>query len=266
MFRPLLALWLLPREPLVTPRGARVADKAAQAIGYIRVSTEEQANQGVSLEAQRGKIAAYCGLHGPCLAHTYADEGLSGKRADNRPGLQRAITHACESKGVLVVYSLSRLARSTRDAIEIAERLARAEADLVSITEKIDTTTSMGRFFFTTVAALAQLERDQISERTCMAMAHKRSKCQRISGIIPYGYQLAEDGATLTEAPAERRVVEMIGKLRCEGLSTRAIARQLDLLGLKPREGWHWHPKVIMDLARRAGPTQTQNKVSHSIT
>jgi DNA invertase Pin-like site-specific DNA recombinase len=79
------------------------------------------------------------------LARTYADEGLSGKRADNRPGLQGAIAHACETHGVLVVYSLSRLARSTRDAIDIAERLAKCKADLVSITEKIDTTTSMGR-------------------------------------------------------------------------------------------------------------------------
>ena len=58
------------------------------AIGYIRVSTEEQANEGVSLDAQRAKLVAYCGLHGLVLAHTYADEGISGKRADNRPGLK----------------------------------------------------------------------------------------------------------------------------------------------------------------------------------
>src|SRR5690348_12261484 len=112
--------------------------KTAAAIGYVRVSTEEQAAEGVSLEAQRAKVVAYCGLHGLSLDQTYADEGLSGKRADNRPGLQSAIIHTCKSKGVLVVYSLSRLARSTRDAIDIAERLAKAGADLVSITEKID--------------------------------------------------------------------------------------------------------------------------------
>ncbi len=232
-----------------------MADKrensTAVAIGYVRVSTDEQAREGVSLEAQRAKVVAYCGLHGVALAQTYADEGLSGKRADNRPGLQRAIAHACESHGVLMVYSLSRLARSTRDAIDIAERLAKSGADLVSITEKIDTTTSMGRFFFTTIAALAQLERDQISERTCMALAHKRSKRQRVSGHIPYGSRLADDGVNLLDEPQEQRAVEVIRRLRAAGGTTREIEKELQRLGLRPRNGWHWHPKVILDLCRR---------------
>ena len=64
---------------------------ASMAVGYVRVSTEEQAREGVSLAAQRQKIVGYCDLHGLSLAHTFADEGLSGKRADNRPGLQEAI-------------------------------------------------------------------------------------------------------------------------------------------------------------------------------
>jgi len=228
-----------------------VAERATQAIGYVRVSTEAQAAEGVSLDAQRAKVAGYCGLHGLALAHIYADEGLSGKRADNRPGLQQAIDDACRFKRVLVVYSLSRLARSTRDAIDIAEQLAESGADLVSITEKIDTTTSMGRFFFTTVAALAQLERDQISERTRMALAHKRSRSERISGIIPYGYRLADDGVALVVAPEEQRAIGQICSLRQEGLSTREIGRQLNLLGLYPRQGWDWHPKVVMDICRR---------------
>src|ERR1035437_5164705 len=221
------------------------------AIGYVRVSTEEQAMEGLSLDAQRAKVLAYCALHGLGLAQTYADEGLSGKRADNRPGLQGAITHACESRGVLVVYSLSRLARSTRDAIDIAERLAMSNADLVSITEKIDTTTSMGRFFFTTIAALAQLERDHISERTCMALAHKRSKRQRVSGQIPYGSRLEPDGVTLVDEPAEQRALATIQQLRAAGGTTRDIEKELQRQGVRPRNGWHWHPKVLLDLCQR---------------
>jgi DNA invertase Pin-like site-specific DNA recombinase len=152
---------------------------------------------------------------------------------------------------VLVVYSLSRLARSTRDAIDIAERLSHCGADLVSITERIDTTTSMGCFFFTTVAALAQLERDQISERTCLAMAHKRANRQRVSGPVPYGFRLAADGVRLLEAPAEQQGIQLIQRLRRQGYSTRQIGRELERRGLRPRSGWHWHPKVIMDVCRR---------------
>ena len=163
------------------------------AFAYVRVSTEEQAIGGVSLDAQRASAKKYCELHGLTLDHIYADEGISGKRADNRPGLQDAIRAASAVHGVLVVHSLSRLARSTRDAIDIADHLAKAGADLVSISEKIDTTNGMGRFFFTTIAALAQLERDLISERTAAAMAHKRSRRERVSGKIPLGYDLADD-------------------------------------------------------------------------
>jgi len=96
------------------------------------------------------------------LAHIYADEGLSGKRADNRPGLQQAIDDACRFKRVLVVYSLSRVARSTRDAIDIAALLVRCESGLVSTTDKIDTTTSNSTFCLNTGAGAtsAQAGRD----------------------------------------------------------------------------------------------------------
>src|SRR5689334_15854067 len=97
-----------------------------KAIGYVRVSTEEQANEGVSLEAQQARIAAWCLANDFELVELFIDAGLSGKRADNRPALHTAIDAACRSKAVLVVYSLSRLARSTRDTLAIAERLDKA--------------------------------------------------------------------------------------------------------------------------------------------
>jgi site-specific DNA recombinase len=219
------------------------------AVGYVRVSTEDQVREGVSLEAQRAKLAAYCTLHALTLENCYVDEGISGKRADNRPGLQEAITRACAAKGVLVVYSLSRLARSTKDAIEIAERLDKAGANLVSITERIDTTTSMGKFFFTTVAALAQLERDQISERTSMALAHLKQQNRRASGIVPYGFRI--NGELIESDPAEQRTLVLIRHMHRNGFSTRRIGRELAKLGMQPRAGVKWHPKVVMDLCRR---------------
>src|ERR1700722_7189304 len=107
-----------------------------QAVGYVRVSTEGQAQEGVSLDAQRAKIEAWTKLNGYELHAVHVDAGLSGGRADNRPALQRAIDEACQLKAALVVYSLSRLARSTRDTLGISERLDRAGAGLVRLSEK----------------------------------------------------------------------------------------------------------------------------------
>ena len=228
------------------------------AVGYVRVSTEEQAAEGVSLAAQRAKIEAYCLLHGLALGQTFADEGISGKRADNRPGLQEAIATVCGKRGgVLVVYSLSRLARSTRDAIDIAERIDHCGANLVSITEKIDTTTGMGRFFFTTIAALAQLERDQISERTSLALAYKQRQGQRVSHRIPYGFDLAGDQVHLVDNAIEQETMVFIAGLRKRGWSTRRIIRELDRQEIAPKGDGRWHPSVIMQLAQRAREVAT---------
>src|SRR3990170_126433 len=102
--------------------------RSRRATGYVRVSTERQVNEGVSLEAQRERIAAWCKATDHELSKVHTDEGLSGKRADNRPGLLAALEDVCREGGVLIVYSLSRLARSTRDAIAIADRLEKAGA------------------------------------------------------------------------------------------------------------------------------------------
>ena len=228
------------------------SDNSAQsAVGYVRVSTEEQATEGVSLDVQRARIADHCRLHEHRLVDVHADEGRSAKRTDNRPGLATALAQACDCAGVLVVYSLSRLARSTRDAIEITERLEQSGADLVSITERIDTTTGIGRFFFTTMAALAQLERDQISERTAAALAHKRHKKQRVSGQIPFGYDLAEDGVHLVANHAEQRTIRRIKQLRERGMSSRDIIAELERYRVHPKGGGCWHPKVVLQMCRR---------------
>ena len=115
-----------------------------RAIGYIRVSTAGQATDGVSIGAQTARIRAWCDANGYQLADVFTDAGISGKRADNRPGLRRALDAADKRRAALVVYSLSRLARSTRDAIGSAEELDRAGADLVSLTERIDTGSARG--------------------------------------------------------------------------------------------------------------------------
>ena len=97
-----------------------------QAIGYIRVSTEKQANEGVSLEAQEARIVSWCKANDYELVKVYVDAGISGKRMDTRKELLAAL--ASLKKGMaLVSYSLSRLARSTKDALAIGEAVANDE-------------------------------------------------------------------------------------------------------------------------------------------
>ncbi len=134
----------------------------------------------------------------------------------------------CSRRGdALVFYSLSRLARSTKEAIAIAERLDKAGANLVSLSEKIDTTTAAGKMVFRMLAVLAEFERDLVSERTTAALAVKRSNGQRISRHIPFGFDLEGDGTTLVENEAEQAVILEIRAMRQAGQTLKQIAAAL---------------------------------------
>lgn len=225
------------------------------AIGYVRVSTEGQAMEGVSLEAQRAKIEAWCLANDVQLGGVFVDAGISGKRADNRPELQNALNAVCKANGVLIVYSLSRLARSTKDTIAISERLDKAGADLVSLSEKLDTTSAAGKMVFRMMAVLAEFERDQISERTTTAMAHKRSKGERV-GTIPFGFCLLEDGRTLVRDEKEQGVIELLELLRESGLSYGAMAEILNRKSVPTKnKGATWQGTTI----RKILLTKTSN-------
>lgn len=225
-----------------------------QAFGYIRVSTEGQAENGVSLDAQRAKIAAWCDLNGYTLGEVFVDAGLSGTRADNRPALQQALAAVCRERGAcLVVYSLSRLARNTRDTIEIASRLERAGVDLASVSERIDTSSAAGKMLFRLLGVMAEFESDQISERTTMGMQQKRRQSERV-GAVPVGYDLAENGVQLVENHVERQIVETVKELRTRGYSMRAIAAELTARGIQTKQGGtEWkHSTIQRILARSA--------------
>ena len=203
-----------------------------KAVGYIRVSTQAQAIDGVSLDAQKAKIEAWADLNGYTLAGIFSDEGISGTRTD-RPGLAQALASVGKNDA-LIVYSLSRLARSTKHTIEISETLAKAGADLVSISEKIDTTSAAGKMVFRMLAVMAEFERDLISERTIVAMQHKKSKNERV-GAIPYGKQL--NGTQLEIDTVEQAVITEARRLRDAGLSLRQVSAELARHGFVSRSG-----------------------------
>ena len=217
--------------------------------GYIRVSTVEQGTDGVSLAAQRARIVAWATANDAPVEAIHEDSGFSGSRADNRPGLERARPDACRLRAVLIVYSLSRLARSTRDAILIAEQLDRNGADLVSLSEQIDTTSAAGKMIFRMLVVLAEFERDLVSERTRLALDHLRRSGRRVSGSIPFGYDLR--GVRLVPNAAEQRSLVLIQRLRVGGQSLRAIAAELERRGISAKRGGSWSAKVIADVIRR---------------
>ena len=225
------------------------------AIGYTRVSTAGQALDGIGLEAQSRRIKAWCESNGYRLAAMHTDAGLSGKRADNRPKLQEALTAACGRRGgALVVYSLSRLARSTKDAMAIAERLDKAGADLVSLSERIDTTNAAGKMVFRMLAVLAEFERDLCSERTTAALATKKANGQR-TGAVPYGFDLGPDGTTLVENAEEQAVIEDIRAMRGGGVVLTRIAAELTKRWIPTKTGKSdaWTHQAVARILKRDG-------------
>lgn len=199
---------------------------------YIRVSTTQQVNDGISLEAQEQRLIQYCEFNGLDVVGILKDEGLSGSNA-NREGY-RKLMDMVKTKEIdaVAVYSLSRFARNTVEVLKSIELMNKNNIQFHSLTEKIDTTSPTGRFFLTTLAALGQLEREQISERTKDALAHKKSKGERTGGI-PFGYELDEDGIHLIENQREQSIISIVLSLKELGYSYRNIAKELENRGLK---------------------------------
>jgi DNA invertase Pin-like site-specific DNA recombinase len=129
----------------------------------------------------------------------FEDAGISGASMNGREGLHAALKST--TKGMaLVTYSISRLARSTKDLLAIAETLRTRKAALVSVTEQIGTASAMGEFFFTVMGAIATLERKVTGERTKMALAHKKAKGE-VYAATPFGFEAIEGRSNSTERP-----------------------------------------------------------------
>ena len=220
-------------------------------IGYIRVSTEEQAKEGVSLENQRRKIEAYCSLYNHDLLEIIVDAGLSAKDT-NRAGFQRLLTLTSSRRPNiegLVVYKLDRIFRNAEEALRHTNLWDAKGIALISVQEQIDTKSATGKFFFTLLAAIAEMERNVISERTTDALALKKAKGER-AGNVPYGFRLIPDGAAIVKDDGEQKIIRLIQKLNADGLSTRKIADELNQSGHRTRRGTAWRCQYIMGILK----------------
>src|SRR5215472_16525778 len=209
-----------------------------RAVAYLRVSTDKQADKGVSLEAQRAKVEAYAQLYDLELVEVVVDAGASAKTLD-RPGLQSALQmlKARQAEALLVV----KLDRLTRSVVHLGQLVEDYFADgkwaLLSVGEQIDTRSAAGRLVLNVLASVSQWEREAIGERTAAAMQHKASLGEYTGGDLPYGFKLGPDGERLVENAEEQSVHGIARKLRDAGQSLRSVARQLNAAGFRSRAG-----------------------------
>ena len=222
-------------------------------VAYLRVSTESQAERGISLQAQRAKVNAYIELHDLELVEVEVDAGASAKTIE-RPALRRAL-EALEqgTADALLVVKLDRLTRSVRDLGALLERyFSNGKWSLMSVSESIDTRTAGGRMVVNMLGVVAQWEREVIGERTSHAMLHKAAQGEHTGGIVPFGYQLGPDGKTLVPREEEQQVIRLARRYRDRGLTLRAIADKLNHRGHHPRQAQRFGPVQVRRILGRA--------------
>lgn len=214
------------------------------AIGYCRVSTEEQVRGGISLENQEEKIQAYSTLKNFSLIRIIVDPGCSAKEL-NRPGVQDVLSLVRSKKvNAIIVYKLDRLFRDASDALITIKLFDQKAISFHSIEETIDTKGPMGKFFFTMLAAMAEWERNIISERTRDAMFYKRSQRFRV-GDIPFGWDLIKNNR-LRKNHREQLIIDKIKRMRGRGYFLRDISSYLHSVGVKTKKGRdRWSAKVL---------------------
>lgn len=220
------------------------------AVAYLRVSTQEQANEGVSLAAQEAQVRAYAQLKGLNLVAVLVDKGVSGAaELSTRPAGVELLGLVKQKKvSVVLAVKLDRLFRSAADALNTTKNwddkgVALHLLDLGGSAFASDS--ALGRFFLTIMAGAAELEKNLVSERTKAALSHKRSKGERISGCAPYGFQFFE--GNVVEDKEEQKVLNQIRALSSAGYKPSRIAKLLNSRSV-PARGILWYDRSIRNI------------------
>ncbi len=238
-------------------------------VAYVRVSTSEQAASGLSLSAQRSRIAAFCRARDFELASVEEDAGESGSVPPvQRPGLQRALRLLETRKASgLIVLRLDRLSRSAMHTLGLAELFTRRGWQLISVHENLETNTPAGRLFIAVLAGMNQHEREVIADRTKAALARLAKEGRPRSRMLPFGFRLRGLPRALTVPRGtdrklvahhgEQALLQRILRFRAAGLGPRRIAARLNKAGdCNPRTGCEWSPSLIQRLIATADRRQ----------
>ncbi|MFH1865039.1 MAG: recombinase family protein [Candidatus Eisenbacteria bacterium] len=245
-------------------RQKRAAARAA--VLYVRCSLEEQAIDGYSVDYQEASLRAYCALRGLEVTEVVVDAGASGgKPLASREGGATVQNLAARGKvGAVVGWKLDRLFRDAGDCLNVTREwdrwgVALHLADLGG--QAVDTSSAMGRFFLTVMAGAAEMERNQIRERTAAALRHKAANGEFCGGEVPYGFRIASDGVRLAEVEEEQQVIREARRLRASGLSLRAVARELDRFGYASRSGRPFAASQVARMTEAAATKPTEGPI-----
>jgi DNA invertase Pin-like site-specific DNA recombinase len=213
-------------------------------IGYIRVSTAEQATSGSSLAAQESAIRAYCAMRGLELVAIITDGGVSATipLAERPGGRQMFDALATSAVAHVVATKLDRLFRRVSDCSACVRSWDNAGVSLHLLDlggQAVDTSSAMGRFFLSLMSAVSELERDQLSERITTVLAHKRSKGERWSKDAPFGSQWSANN-TVEPCQPELDALEVMHTSQQAGHTLSEIAHILAECGITTRRGTAW--------------------------
>ena len=222
-----------------------------KAVGYVRVSTEKQADFGVSLDAQTEKVRAISTVQGAELTEIIVDAGESAKTL-KRSGMTRLLSLVdCGAVNVVIVAKLDRLTRSVKDLANLLEMFNRRGVSLVSVAESLDTGSAAGRLVLNIMVSVSQWEREAIGERTRDAMRHKKALGQRV-GTVRYGYRVSNEGKKLEPDVREQTIIEQVRSLNESGHTTRRIAAALNRQGSTTRRGGRFRFEYVAKILRAA--------------
>ena len=223
-------------------------DKALRIVAYTRVSTQEQAEKGVSLDAQRARLEAYCVAQGWPAPELVTDAGVSAKSLE-RPGLDQVLAEVRRKKvDVLLILKLDRLTRSVADLAPLVKTLERGGCQLVSLGESLDTTTAAGRLMLNLLVSVSQWEREAIAERTTMALRHLRDTGKAYNHT-PLGFK--RNGELLFKDELEFETGQRIVRLHDEGQSMNQIAVTLNEGNVPTKLGGRWHASTVKRILDR---------------
>lgn len=227
------------------------------ALIYVRVSTVEQADHGISLQAQIAQATSYAAYKGFNVIEVVSEQGISGSVSlAKRPGGARLMELVQQDHiRTVIAVKLDRLFRDAADCLTVTKQWDEVGTDLHLIDlggQVVDTSSSTGRFFLTVMAGVAEMERGLMIERTKAALAQLQAEGKR-TGSIPYGYVLGEDGKSLLDNPEEQKVIQAAVHLRRKGMSYYAIAKHLDTKRrMRSRSGKRFQVVQIQRMLRRA--------------